>query len=480
MVTDVLNRHRRRSEDGVVALMVAVLSIVLMIAAGLAVDITMQTNRQQHLHDTLDAAAEAGAYQLPDSTSLARSEALAFAQAHDPTETGSLVPYVDFWCVVASTPSGATYVPDASQIPATCNPGSGPYTTATYPALRCNATRCAIPCPDTATCNTIRVSQSRDVAFTFGRAAGMDSGSTGALSSVACKGTCGSVVPNPMNVAVVADRTGSMSSTDINEMIAGIKGMLEVMTPAEQYVALGTIGRSATTSHSTATCNSFGKGLTWPSGSSTAGQWMPVEFSDDYLSGTALNTGTPLVKGISCLTQHSSTGTHLASPMKAAARYLLGKDANNLSTLPARVGTPANVIIFETDGQPNESIDGGSASLDMPGDIGAGGNGVTACNNLRQVAQNAKNANILVITIAYNLGGEHCGGSSTSLVTDTLAASASGSSVADNPCQTLAQQTAENSDGDYFFCAASGTEMAPIFKTALSQASKGIKLILLP
>ena len=35
-------------------------------------------------------------------------------------------------------------------------------------------------------------------------------------------------------------------------------------------------------------------------------------------------------------------------------------------------------------------------------------------------------------------------------------------------------------DGDYFFCAASGTDMAPIFKTALSQASSGIKLIRLP
>ena len=43
-----------------------------------------------------------------------------------------------------------------------------------------------------------------------------------------------------------------------------------------------------------------------------------------------------------------------------------------------------------------------------------------------------------------------------------------------------AEQTAENSDGDYFFCAATGTDMAPIFKTALSQATKGIKLIKLP
>ena len=53
-------------------------------------------------------------------------------------------------------------------------------------------------------------------------------------------------------------------------------------------------------------------------------------------------------------------------------------------------------------------------------------------------------------------------------------------SMADNSCSTAAQQLAENSDGDYFFCAASGTDMAPIFKTALSQATKGIRLLKLP
>ena len=35
----------------------------------------------------------------------------------------------------------------------------------------------------------------------------------------------------------------------------------------------------------------------------------------------------------------------------------------------------------------------------------------------------------------------------------------------------------ENADGDFLVCAASGTAMAPILRTALSQASKGIKLI---
>lgn len=47
-------------------------------------------------------------------------------------------------------------------------------------------------------------------------------------------------------------------------------------------------------------------------------------------------------------------------------------------------------------------------------------------------------------------------------------------------CWLGANQTAENSDGDYFFCAATGTDMASIFTTALSQVSKGIKLVRIP
>ena len=51
---------------------------------------------------------------------------------------------------------------------------------------------------------------------------------------------------------------------------------------------------------------------------------------------------------------NTDQGTTLAAPMKAAAKYLLGLTANNLGNLPARTPTPRKVIIFETDGQPNE------------------------------------------------------------------------------------------------------------------------------
>jgi len=47
-------------------------------------------------------------------------------------------------------------------------------------------------------------------------------------------------------------------------------------------------------------------------------------------------------------------------------------------------------------------------------------------------------------------------------------------------CSTTTGRNTENADGDFFFCAASGTDMASIFVTGLSQISQGIRLIQLP
>ncbi|HET6153181.1 MAG TPA: TadE/TadG family type IV pilus assembly protein [Marmoricola sp.] len=568
---------RSRDQGGAVALIFALLSVVLMGMAALGVDFASQVNARQELQDAMDAGAQAGAYQLPSNAAKSLSDASAFAKAADSVAS----PAVTYFCVVASVASGSTWIVDTSQIPSVCNPLAAKVGT-TYTGARCSARICSIPCKPASgdQCNTIQLADNKQVPFTFARILGFKSGSTGATDSVACKGSCGTIPPNPLNVAVVADRTGSMSATDVSSMITGIKSMLKVMTPTQQYVFLGTIGRASSSAPSS--CKSS------PSTSTTTGPWLPTPFTKDYLNaaGTDVNTSSQLIKDISCLTSASSTGTSLASPFKAAARYLLGSSvggSNNLSSLPTRTtGTPRNVIIFETDGQPNETAaTGGSTSLSSSADIfansadyttasattgpvsnpvtvttttGSGSNKITvnttttyktttktttntydggqnACSNLQQVAASAKAAGILVVTIAYNLSGVTCdennptppnSTSSTldgaivpltntlvgkvrtitqsvtrtitnvvwsapvgSQVTDVLASVASpvsggAASTNNNNCGTAAGRAAENSDGDYFFCAASGTDMAPIFKTALSQTGSGIKLIQLP
>src|SRR5690606_67037 len=112
------------------------------------------------------------------------------------------------------------------------------------------------------------------------------------------------------------------------------------------------------------------------------GPWVPVPFTADYVTGAGatLNVSSPLVRAVNCLgSSSSSTGTHLAAPMKAAARYLLGLDPNNLRSLPPRAGTPRKVLLFETDGQPNETLNSAAVDLASSGEPGGGSNGNTAC-----------------------------------------------------------------------------------------------------
>jgi hypothetical protein len=489
-------RVRERGEDGAVAVLVALLAVVLFVCAALAVDITQKSLTRQTLHDTLDTAAHAGAYALPGDGVGAKAAALAMAKANDP----SVVPQVDLWCVVAST--GALKTVKASQIPTTCNPGAAPYDVAHYPGLRCNTKLCAIPCvaEEGDVCNTVRAADSKVVPFDFAPIVGIKQGNTGAVSSVACKGSCGTESPNPLDVVIVADRTPSMADDDRDAMVDGIESVLLKMDPTQQYVALATIHKSK----NNASCVTED---TPSSEGASGGKWIPVPFSNNYVTGTTtktLNTASTMVQGLNCMpaSKQGAFGTHLAGAIKGAARYLLNMDSNNLSSLPARVGTPRKVIIFETDGQPDETLNGGSTNLTTSGDIGTGrnfygnGNGEKGCDNFIDVANQVKAAGILVISIGFgDANSAPCERAITSSgqdrtprapwVRNYLSAAASvdadgDASDADNTCSTTAQRTTENGDGDYYYCAATGAELGPIFASAISSVSSSIRLIQMP
>ena len=457
-------RVRKCGERGATAVLFALLLPVLFGVLAMALDVGKLVYEHQNLSNALDAAALAGSQSLPNDPTAARNAAVAFAKSNDPQAD----PAVTFWCVVAS--SGASKTVASGQVPSVCNPG-------TTAGAKCNETICAIPCVAGSghTCNTVTVTDDKDVPYAFGPVIGVGTGNTGSIAANACKGSCGAQSPNPMDVALVADRTGSMSSADLSSMKTAIQTTLKTMTKAQQYVALGTIGRSDPTSG----C------ITTASGSVTNGPWIPVPFSNDYTTSgapPAINNSSTLVKGVQCLAT-SGSGTYLASPMKAAARYVLGLDPNNLGSLPARAGTPRKAIVLETDGQPNETGTGGSTSVGVSGDI-KNSDGVTACNNLKAVAADAKARGILIVTVAYNAAtSARCG--SGAFVRDVLAAAASEKSpgipsTASNDCSTPALAAAENSDGDYFFCASNGADLGPIFVSAINAISSNSHLIRIP
>ena len=115
------------------------------------------------------------------------------------------------------------------------------------------------------------------------------------------------------------------------------------------------------------------------------------------------------------------------------------------------------------------------------------------CTNLSDVAKAAKDAGITVIMIGYGDANTakckknyttnpptYSGGN----VDDVLAAAAS---AAPNGLVSKADPTAhrsgaidENSDGDFYFCAANGAQLAGIFSTAVSQIASGTKFVKMP
>ena len=488
--------QRLREERGAVAIVVAGIMVILLVATALAVDIGRLMYERQKLKNTLDAAAQAGSFELPSDVATARTKALEFATANDPNSH----PTVNFYCVVPST--GVTKLVAANGVGPTCYPGPAPYDSGNYPGLLCSTSVCKIPCPKTGvvsgyTCNAISVSENRNVPFYFAPIIGFLSGQTGNTVSSNCKGACGAPPTNPMDVVVVADRTGSMSAY-LTDLKNAIKSMLTYMTPSVQYVALASINKS---------------GSSCPTGS-----WVSVPFSNDYnIPGAStkpypLKSTDPLVSALTCMT--TASPTYLASPFKAAARYLLGIDSNNLASLPPRSGTITRAIIFETDGQPTEASTSGVTDLNTSGDV-TSTIGQNACSNLSAVAAQAKAQGVLVISVAFGEANTaYCGtyqvtdargnrttyyDTTTAKVRDVLAGIASnsprgGPSLADAcsgpvsgtspvsnlPTCTAANILSENNDGDFFYIAATGTDLAPLFVTALGQLNSHSRFMSLP
>ena len=96
-------RHTER-EEGAYAILFAVLLIVFFGFAAFAMDIASHVEVKQDLHDTLDAAAHAGATYLPATSAnqaQVRQAAIDYARANDPTLVDD--PQVEFWCMCPTT-----------------------------------------------------------------------------------------------------------------------------------------------------------------------------------------------------------------------------------------------------------------------------------------------------------------------------------------------------------------------------------------
>ena len=470
--------HRR--ERGAVAIIVALMMVVIMASAALGVDIGKLVYERQQLQNALDAAATAGAMHLPEDPAAAILDAQKFASDNMVgANLGSITPNIALRCVTSY--NATTKSPDWATVVAICG-----ITSKAFNITDCNEQVCSVECTVAFHCNTIVVKHNRTVNYSFGPAIGIPTGTTGTIVAAACRGVCGTVTPNPLDIVVMADRTPSMVDGwdsgsyktpvgSFDSMKAGIKDMLGSMNQDQQYVAFGTIAISVpTTTDKVAppnggdafsdatfvTCNPSGKCTpAWTNGGKKYhfnGSWVPVGFTNKYTktdsSGvTSMDTTSGLYKAVHNLafstptvkypnadtgkSTSSNEGTHLAAAMKGAARYLLSVDPSVDAGLPVRpqeFGTPKKVIIFETDGSPSEifTSDSSATTLGNSLDIGvAGNNNKQSCDNLAAIASEAKAANIQIITIGVGaVNKATCGKTSsgaTIYVRDVLAGAAS-------------------------------------------------------
>lgn len=537
----------RNTERGATAVVVAFAMLMLMGAGAMGFDISKLLYERQEVRASIDAAAQAGASALPD-TNKAKALAISYFSKNFPDAPALTYPAnIAFYCVVANNGSGA---PKTAQIPDTCDPG-----TYNASQVKCSATSCAIPCDLGEKCNTMAITYAKTVDFVFGPAINVPTGNTGAQTTLSCLGSCGGEAPpNPMNVVVMADRTPSMGDKyapagSFTGLKSGIESMLQYMDPVQQYVAFGAIHKSipqrtsgdiatppsssdmlytyTTTTTTTTEKQRVCSGYLWnwhcewvdvPVTKTVSnrddrynGVWVPVNFSNNYNDGSAttprpLNQSTDIYKSVHNLALSSETsfvdgntygiGTHLAAAMKGAARYLLSPTNNkadlDASGARADLGTPKDVIIFETDGRPEELYNSNSSALSLDNDLDpASTNGETACNNLKTVATAAKARGATIITIGFgNAAYYTCGKNSNNsyyqnsgsmYVDDVLASVASptsdGAPSQADGCTNATQIKNENTDGDNFYCAANGNDLKDVFVAAMGSLTGGTKFM---
>jgi hypothetical protein len=303
-------RHRPgpRGESGQALVVILLMMTVLLGMAALVIDVGYAYYTQRSLQASADAAALAGAQQLPSS-----SAAIATAKEY----------------------GGAVGAKNAR--------GNVPGVT-TSVSTKCVTT---IPGCDPAVAdevNVVVVLESAPARTFFAGLFGIDSLKV-KVKSTACS-PCG---VKPLDIMMVLDRTGSMcltssgandpACTDLNNAKDGIKTFLTFLDPATQWVGLavlppppGSDKCQAPAAHTTTAANTAYK---------TTSPYVIVPLSKDYLKNGALNSSSNLVSTINCT--KGAGYTAYANALEAAQKQL---ETNG------RAGVK-DVIVFLSDGAAN-------------------------------------------------------------------------------------------------------------------------------
>ena len=263
-------------ERGQVLPFVIVFMLALLVMLGLVIDVAQAYRARVALRASTDAAALAGAANLPN-TATASSTAYAYGG------------------------SGKNPVPNVGAVSTNVQTSC----TSTFPGCR--------------PANTVSVTQSADVKTTFLRLLGFDTIHVQTTAS-ACS-PCGA---QPLDVMLVLDRTGSMcqfsngtndpSCSDLNNAKDGIRSFLQLMDPAGTKVGLAVLPPATSAG---ARCSAPASG----NYNAPGNPYVVVPLVNDYRSpGGALNPNSQLVSTVSCIRGAGSTA--YANAIEAAQAEL--------------------------------------------------------------------------------------------------------------------------------------------------------------
>jgi hypothetical protein len=388
--------------------------------AAVSIDVGFAIHAQRELQASTDAAATAGALDLPNAT------AATTAKAYDGESTGkNFRPDLPGVQVVNSTPL------------VTC---------VTAAQLQTLSITVGPTCTNAANGNAVVVEQQVTVPTFFARVFGIDSITLHANALVLEKGSIGAA-PEPVNVMIIVDTTNSMTNSDPNCTgtgianptredcaKAGVRALLSELTPCDPIKGCGSLNSNgaATNPYQSVGLAIF-PGLTntsydpdeydcqTPTLSTSNGislyanpttqppYYTVVPLTNNYLSSGSLNgASSHLVKAVDWANGNTCTSSKYGLQDPGGAHTYYAGVINEAQSAFSSMTGSMNAIILLSDGAANatqSNFVSGTSSTYYTND----------CEQAVNAAQNATKAGTLVYSIAYGASTSQ----SNSCTTDT-------------------------------------------------------------
>jgi Flp pilus assembly protein TadG len=318
--------HGARGERGQVLVLMIIALVALLGTAALTMDVGFAWYAKRQVQASADAAALAGAQQLPDITT-AVSTANTYATLNTPDNLSSVAVNVTTRCSVNS----ATW----------CGP------TSTFQA------------------NTIAVTETANSPTWFAKIFGFDHFNVKGVAT-ACQ-PCSSA---PVDIMLVVDRTGSMCQptgpggvcTDLDNAKDGVRTLLGIMDPNIDTVGLVALPPYNTNAGSNAVCDNNSVSTPVVINGDTVDNpgfydQQSLVYLDNPLSSDFKTSATSVLNPASSLVQHvtdDTSGQHNCILSFGSTSY--DEALNQAQAELVKDGRPGvpKVIVFMTDGEANE------------------------------------------------------------------------------------------------------------------------------